>query len=103
MSNFSLVFSVYDARFAGEKKNLSLMEEKDVRRLQSAYEMFGRLMLDEKIYLKKGMTFGCVCRIIGVSPEDLDEVVTREMGMSGQSLMDAYRISSKRGRVVTSE
>ena len=62
-----------------------------------------RLMLDEKIYLKKGMTFGCVCRIIGVSPEDLDEVVIREMGMSGQSLMDAYRISSKRGRVVTSE
>ena len=53
------------------------MEEKDVRRLQSAYEMFGRLMLDEKIYLKKGMTFGCVCRIIGVSPEDLDEVLIR--------------------------
>lgn len=103
MSNFSLVVWLHDTRFADEKKNLSHMGEKDVRQLQSAYEMFGRLMLDEKIYLKKGMTFECVCRIIGVSPEDLDEEIIREMGMSGQSLMDAYRISSKRGRIVISE
>lgn len=59
--------------------------------IDQAYAEFGFLMAEEEIYADPKVDFQSVCTRIGCSPEALDEMIIREMGMTGTELMEAYR------------
>ena len=54
------------------------MEEK------RAYGIFADLLLEEKVYMDRRITFARLCRWLGVSRKVLDALVRKELGMSGK-------------------
>lgn len=58
---------------------------------EAHYEIFGRMLLEDKVYLDPSVTFDMICRWIGADRHLLDALVRRELGISGQALMRLYR------------
>lgn len=61
------------------------MEEK------RAYGIFADLLLEEKVYMDRRITFARLCRWLGVSRKGLDALVRKELGMSGKEVFRSLR------------
>ena len=61
-----------------------------------AYEIFGRMMTEDRLYLDRRITFRRICGWLEVSRRDLNSLVLREMGMTGQELIRKYRDHEER-------
>ena len=61
-----------------------------------AYEIFGRMMTEDKLYLSRRITFRRICRWLGVPRRNLDLRIRQELGMGGQELMRRYRGNDER-------
>ena len=61
-----------------------------------AYEIFGRMMTEDKLYLSRRITFRRICRWLGVPRRNLDLMIRQELGMGGQELMRRYRGDDER-------
>lgn len=59
--------------------------------IEQAYNVMEKLMDLEKVYLNPRLTFGTVCRWLGVPARELNRMVERELGMDGDSLMARFR------------
>lgn len=59
--------------------------------ISSTYLRFERLMDNEKVYRNPDITFRSICRRLAISPSSLEEILLRELGMSGDELVDFYR------------
>ena len=78
-----LTFQIcYCEQNEGEMKKENLMKK---------YELFGRLMIEERIYNVAGMDYRRICSIVGVRPGALDKILMKELGMKGEELVDIYR------------
>lgn len=55
------------------------------------YSAFEKLMHEERIYLDREIGFSGICALIGADPTALDSHIKRELGHSGQSIVDLYR------------
>lgn len=58
---------------------------------ERAYEIFGRMIAEDCIYLIGGLTFGKVCRSLETDMVKLDMKVRRELGMGGEQLLESLR------------
>lgn len=59
--------------------------------IKEAYAEFGRLMVEEKIYLDPSLDYGELCRRLGVESYLLDEFLLDELGMTGEELIAVFR------------
>lgn len=60
--------------------------------IKEAYTEFGRLMIEEKIYLDPSLDYGDLCRRrLGVESYRLDELLLDELGMTGEELIAVFR------------
>lgn len=62
-----------------------------MRTMKKIYERFGVLMESDEVLSRPGIDFRLVCRMLRVSPPDLDEVVRKELGMSGEEVVGKCR------------
>ena len=59
--------------------------------ISSTFLRFERMMNIEKVWLNPDVSFRTICRRLSVSPSSLDEILLRELGVSGDELVDFYR------------
>lgn len=59
--------------------------------MEKYFELFSVLMEEEKVYMDPMLTFGEICRWIGVESHDLDRWLMSELGFSGPDILKAYR------------
>lgn len=59
--------------------------------IKEAYAEFGRLMVEEKIYLDLSLDYGELCHRLGVESYLLDELLLDELGMTGEELIAVFR------------
>lgn len=65
--------------------------DKNMRTFEDSYELFGRLVADENIFLDPAFSFERTCRMVGVGRAEMDEVLQRELGLGGDELFGALR------------
>lgn len=61
------------------------------KKLMEKYELFGRLMTEDKIYEDPSMDFKKACALAGIRPCVLDRLLKKELGVNGNELLDNYR------------
>jgi len=59
--------------------------------LLRSYEIFGRLLLEDRIYLSPYVTFAGICRWLDADRKALDALLRHELGISGNALLRRYR------------
>ena len=59
--------------------------------MEDNYALLERLVDEERIYLDPSFPFGRVCRLLGVRREEMDELLTAELGLGGDALFEALR------------
>ena len=64
--------------------------------IEKAYEIFGALMTEEKLYLNPSIKFKTLCSKLGVDPAEMDRKLFNELGYKGEELMEAYREGTRR-------
>ena len=60
-------------------------------RLEKVYREFGVMMTEDRIYEDASVSYADICKELGVLPPELDEVLLRELGYTGEELMEKYR------------
>ncbi len=60
-------------------------------RLEKVYREFGVMMTEDRIYEDASVSYADICKELGVLPSELDEVLLRELGYTGEELMEKYR------------
>lgn len=67
-------------------------------RLEKIYEEFGVMMNEDRIYEDETVSYEDICRGLGVAPSALDGILMRELGYTGEQLIEEYRRSGRRRR-----
>ena len=62
-----------------------------MRTIEENYALLERLVDEERIYLDPSYTFGRVCRLLGARREEMDALLTAELGLGGEALFKALR------------
>lgn len=60
------------------------------------YEDFAALLLEESIHLDRTLGFREICSRIGADPAALDELLRKELGLSGEALLASFRERARR-------
>lgn len=58
---------------------------------ERAYEIFGRMIAEDNVYLIGSLTFVKLCRTLETDMRKLDEKVKGELGMGGEELLCRMR------------
>lgn len=64
-------------------------------RLEKIYEEFGVMMNEDRIYEDETVSYEDICRGLGVDPSALDGLLMRELGYTGEQLIEEYRKSGR--------
>lgn len=59
--------------------------------MENYFKLFSILMDKEKVYMDPSLTFGDVCRWIGVRNTAFDRWLMSELGFHGDDILKAYR------------
>ena len=59
--------------------------------IEEQYEVFGRLLIEDRIYVDPNVTFPMICRWLGADEKELDEKILSELGVNGRTLLRTYR------------
>lgn len=75
--------------------DMAALQTKNMEKMKinEGYELFARLMEDEKVYMNPFLTFDSVCALIGVGHRELDDYIRGQLGCGGHDIMKAYRDS----------
>lgn len=64
-------------------------------RMEKIYKEFSTMLTEDKIYEDLTVSYADICRELGVSPSELDSVLLRELGYTGEELIEEYRSADK--------
>ena len=56
-----------------------------------SYEIFSRMLLEDKIFMDSNISFNMLCSWIGADRKQLNAYIKKELGLSGECLMQTYR------------
>ena len=56
-----------------------------------AYERFCRLMTEEHLYVDPTLSFSTVSHLLGVPKQELNRMLEKELGYSGEALIAHFR------------
>ncbi len=59
--------------------------------LQEHYKNFSTLLLEDKLYLVKDITFDAMCKLLGTTSTDLGLLIQKELGCNGDELIEKFR------------
>ena len=59
--------------------------------MEEYYDIFAELLEEERVYMDPGLTFGSICRWMGVREADFDRYLMSETGCGGPDILKAYR------------
>ena len=59
--------------------------------MEKFYDLFAELLEEERVYMDPGLTFGSICRWMGVREADFDRYLMSETGCGGSDILKAYR------------
>lgn len=59
--------------------------------LPTSYDLFCRLLTEERLYIDPSFSFSAACRWIGADPAELDLLLEKELGYSGEALIGHFR------------
>lgn len=59
--------------------------------METVYSAFEKAMDEECVYKDPAVTFSGICLAIGADERQLDLLLERELGYSGEELLDVYR------------
>lgn len=62
--------------------------------LMTSYSRFERLMDRTEVWRNPYLSYQDICRMAGVSPASLDEMLLAELGMNGEQILQKYRAAS---------
>ena len=62
-----------------------------MEKLLEKYEAFERLMDVEEIWRDESLDFAGICALAGADPEELETVLSEELGYLGDELVEVYR------------
>ena len=62
-----------------------------MKSIEETYEVFGRLVAQENIWLDPAFTFIRVCRMLDVSPCEMNALLEKELGLDGDTLFESMR------------
>lgn len=71
-----------------EIKTSNPVEDKS---LMKSYEIFSRLLHEDKIFMDPSLSFSIICRWIGADRRRLDKLIKNELGLSGMEMIRAFR------------
>ena len=57
----------------------------------SPFDLFCRLLTQERLYIDPAFSFSSACRWIGASPAELNLQLENELGFSGEALIAHFR------------
>lgn len=63
----------------------------DTNSLQRSYEIFSKMLLEDKIFMDKDITFSLICFAIKANRKELNKLIKKELGFTGPELMKLYR------------
>lgn len=63
--------------------------------MEKIYKEFSTMLTEDKIYEDLTVSYADICRELGVSPSELDSVLLRELGYTGEELIEEYRSADK--------
>ena len=84
-------FICFKLLFAVSGPNLMNKRTEKMDRLEKVYREFGVMMTEDRIYEDASVSYADICKELGVLPSELDEVLLRELGYTGEELMEKYR------------
>lgn len=64
---------------------------KYVRMEEKCFERFLSLLENDKVYLKKDITFSDICAMAGAGTLEMEEFLTGTFGLNGEELLKIYR------------
>lgn len=82
--------SAQETNFAESKTNLNY-ENMKKRTEKENYRLFSVLLLEEKVYMNPSIRFKDICGWLGADAVSLGDTVSKELGMSGDLLLEKYR------------
>lgn len=62
------------------------------------YREFCVMMTEDRLYEDLSVSYADICRELGVEPSELDELLVRELGYTGEELIEEYRAGTARER-----
>lgn len=65
--------------------------KKAMEKLLEKYEAFERLMDVEEVWRDESLDFAGICALAGADPEELETVLSEELGYLGDELVEVYR------------
>lgn len=66
-------------------------------RMEKIYKEFCVMLTEDRIYEDTTVSYADICRGLGVLPSELDLVLERELGYTGEELMEEYRAGDSCG------
>ncbi|MGM9737369.1 MAG: hypothetical protein ACI3ZT_03030 [Candidatus Cryptobacteroides sp.] len=55
------------------------------------YELFSKLMLEDRLYLDRKCSFRWICKRFGMDRKSLNSLIIKELGLTGEGIIKAYR------------
>jgi len=62
-----------------------------MRPIMKTFALFGQMLEKEHVHFNRELEFGDICRMLKVSPADLNEILLEETGFSGEEILENYR------------
>ena len=72
------------------RRSKPIFVKKDMETTDGRYAAFGRL-IEEGPYRSPSFSFPRLCAAVGADPEELDALLWRELGYTGEALLEEYR------------
>ena len=61
------------------------------------FELFGKLLEEQEVYLDPACTFGTICDRMGVPEDKFGEYVFANVGLTGDQVLEVYRKTGPSG------
>lgn len=88
---FYIFLKAFDLQSIRKQTTFACQKEKIMNTMMNTLSRFERLVSSLAVSGKLDVDFHGVCRMLHVSPYSLEEVIERQLGMTGDEILDAYR------------
>lgn len=62
-----------------------------MKTIETAYSEFSRMLLGDSIHEDPTISFYEICAALRVSPSDLNEILSKEIGMNGPEILQSFQ------------
>ena len=86
-----IFFKAFDLYNSLKRATFAYQNEKIMNTLMNTFSRFERLVTSLAVVGELDIDFHQVCRLLRVSPYTMEEILTDQLGMTGEEILDIYR------------